>query len=45
MAGLLRVSQQEAGLEVEEEEEVVVVVATGAELTPAAVLLTEGVHA
>ena len=34
-----RVAQQEAGLgEVE-------VVATGAELTPAAVLLTEGVHA
>ena len=38
------VAQQEVGLE-EEEEEVVVVVATGAELTPAAVLLTEGVHA
>ena len=34
-----RVAQQEAGLEVVE------VVATGAELTPAAVLLTEGVHA
>ena len=41
MPGELRVSQQEVGLEVE----VVVVVATGAELTPAAVLLTEGVHA
>ena len=40
-------SQQEVGLEEEEEEVVVVVVvvATGAELTPAAVLLTEGVHA
>ena len=38
---MLGVSQQEAGQEVE----VVVVVATGAELTPAAVLLTEGVHA
>ena len=37
-----RVAQQEAGLE---EVEVVEVVATGAELTPAAVLLTEGVHA
>ena len=34
--GVLRVSQQ--GTEV-------MVVATGAELTPAAVLLTEGVHA
>ena len=45
---MLRESQQEVGLEEEEEEEVVVVVvvvATGAELTPAAVLLTEGVHA
>ena len=41
MPGVLGVSQQEAGQEVE----VVVVVATGAELTPAAVLLTEGVHA
>ena len=45
MAGLLRESQQEVGLEEEEEVVVVVVVATGAELTPAAVLLTEGVHA
>ena len=34
-------AQQETGLEEVEE----VVVATGAELTPAAVLLTEGVHA
>ena len=38
-------AQQEVGLQDEEEEEVVVVVTTGAELTPAAVLLTEGVHA
>ena len=38
-------AQQEVGLQEEEEEEVVVVVTTGAELTPAAVLLTEGVHA
>ena len=37
-------AQQEVGLQEEEEEEVVVVT-TGAELTPAAVLLTEGVHA
>ena len=36
---------EEGGGEVSQQEPQVVVVATGAELTPAAVLLTEGVHA